>query len=123
MKTEKCCIAFNDVPKVPTTPFFFFFCEQERGREGEGSFLFFSKWFSSRQLGFWCSFPNKRKTINNKISLGQFIVYWQFFDLEEGPERVKIFSRKIFALEVGLGQEELQGIYLHFRRLPNGTPY
>jgi len=66
---------------------FFFFCEQERktGREGEGSFLFFSKWFSSRQLGFWCSFPNKRKTINNKISLGQFIVYWQFFDLEEGP--------------------------------------
>ena len=25
-------------------------------------------------------------------------------------ERVKIFSRKIFALEVGLGQEELQGI-------------
>jgi len=51
----------------------------------EGSFLFFSKWFSSRQLGFWCSFPNKRKTINDKISLGQFIVYWQFFDLEEGP--------------------------------------
>ena len=49
----------------------------------EGSFLFFSKWFSSRQLGFWCSFPNKRKTINNKISLGQFIVYWQFFDLEK----------------------------------------
>ena len=32
----------------------------------EGSFLFFSKWFSSRQLGFWCSFPNKRKTINSK---------------------------------------------------------
>ena len=57
-----------------------FFFEQERktGREGEGSFLFFSKWFSSRQLGFWCSFLNKRKTINNKISLGQFIVYWQF---------------------------------------------
>jgi hypothetical protein len=75
----------DDVPKVPTTPFFFFFCEQEREGEGEGSFLFFSKWFSSRQLGFWCSFPNKRKTINNKISLGQFIVYWQFFDLEEGP--------------------------------------
>ena len=75
----------DDVPKVPTTPFFFFFCEQERGREGEGSFLFFSKWFSSRQLGFWCSFPNKRKTINNKMALGQFIVYWQFFDLEEGP--------------------------------------
>ena len=75
----------DDVPKVPTTPFFFFFCEQEREGEGEGSFLFFSKRFSSRQLGFWCSFPNKRKTINNKISLGQFIVYWQFFDLEEGP--------------------------------------
>lgn len=52
-----------------------FFCEQERGREGEGSFFVFSKWFSSRQLGFWCSFLNKRKTINNKISLGQFIVY------------------------------------------------
>ena len=30
----------------------------------------------------------------------------------QSTERVKIFSRKIFALEVGLGQEELQGIYL-----------
>ena len=68
-----------------------FFCEQERGREGR-KFFVFSKWFSSRQLGFWCSFPNKRKTINNKISLGQFIVYWQFFDLEEGPQSAKRFE-------------------------------
>ena len=30
----------------------------------------------------------------------------------QSTERVKIFSRKIFALEVGLGQEELQGIYI-----------
>ena len=44
-----------------------FFFVSKRGREGEGSFLFFSKWFSSRQLGFWCSFPNKRKTINNRV--------------------------------------------------------
>ena len=27
----------------------------------------------------------------------------------QSTERVKIFSRKIFALEVGLGQEEVQG--------------
>jgi hypothetical protein len=28
----------------------------------------------------------------------------------QSTERVKIFLEKIFALEVGLGQEELQGI-------------
>ena len=80
----------DDVPKVPTTPFFLFFFVSKRGRQEEKAkevFCFF-KVFSSRQLGFWCSFPNKRKTKNNKISLGQFIVYWQFFDLEEGPEWV-----------------------------------
>jgi len=33
-------------------------------------------------------------------------------------ERVKIFPQKIFALEVGLGQEELQGIKFKF---PNET--
>ena len=36
-------------------------------REKEAKEVFcFSKWFSSKQLGFWCSFPNKRKTINSK---------------------------------------------------------
>ena len=54
-------VTVNDVPKVPTTPFSFFFCEQEERRR---IFFVFQKWFSSKQLGFWCSFPNKQK--NNK---------------------------------------------------------
>jgi len=42
---------------------FFFLVSRERKRRRR-NFYVFSKWFSSRQLGFWCSFPNKRKTIS-----------------------------------------------------------
>ena len=49
---------------------FSFFFVSKREEEKAKDFFCFSKWFSSRQLGgFWCSFPNKRKTINNKIFL------------------------------------------------------
>jgi hypothetical protein len=48
----------DDVTKVPTTPFFLFFFVSKR--KARRKFFVFSKWFSSRQLGFWWSFPNKR---------------------------------------------------------------
>ena len=60
---------------------FLFFCEQERVRETEGSFLFFQR--GSLRDSSASGFPFR---INDKMALGRFIVYWKFFDLEKARE-------------------------------------